>query len=69
MLHQMIKIHLKNLKKIDNAIGTDYLRTYKRTSWFIMNEIEKPVMKCIFTNGRGWRRMKDKFLTLEERSK
>ena len=62
MLESMIDIHLSNLKKIDNMKRTNFYYTHKSMMWWLMNEAEKPFMKTTFSNGRMWRKIKDKFL-------
>ena len=50
---------------IIECIDKDIQNEYKKAVWLMMNEIEKPIMKSLFMNGRTWRTIKQEFLTVE----
>jgi len=50
---------------IIECIDKDMQNEYKKAVWLMMNEIEKPIMKSLFMNGRTWRTIKQEFLTVE----
>jgi hypothetical protein len=52
------------LKTYDNAMGTNYTRTYKRFIWWNMNQIQKPLVSSVFENGRTWQKIMNKFLSI-----
>ena len=66
MFHQLLDIHLSNIKKFDDVMNTNYLQEYKKIMWYALNEFEKPLMSAVFTNGRQWRKLKDQFLYVPE---
>ena len=61
-----------NTKPITDAeshgsdLGAETVKIYKKMIWQTMNEMERPVMKSLFSNGRKWRRLKDQFLTIKQ---
>jgi hypothetical protein len=64
IIEHQINSGLHFLKAYDDTMNTNYTRTYKRFIWWNMNEVQKPIMISLFSNGRIWRRWMDKFLTI-----
>jgi|AP86_3_1055499.scaffolds.fasta_scaffold269051_1 hypothetical protein len=58
----LVKTNLMFIECIDK----DMQKEYKKAVWLMMNEIEKPIMKSLFMNGRTWRTIKQEFLTVEK---
>jgi len=55
---------LHNISTYDKALGTNLARDYKRFVWWNMRELQKPVLNSLFENGRVWRLLMDKHLSL-----
>lgn len=56
----LIQMNLLFLRSIDKDLET----SYKKNMWYVLNEIEKPLMASVFMNGREWRSVKQEFLTV-----
>ena len=51
------------------SIDKDMERLHRNFVWNVLNEIEKPIMKSVFANGRVWRSVKQEFLTVDDGEK
>lgn len=60
-----LKFIVRTNLMIIECIDKDMQNEYKKAVWLMMNEIEKPIMKSLFMNGRTWRTIKQEFLTVE----
>lgn len=47
------------------SIDKDLERNFKKSMWLFLNELEKPLMRSVFENGRIWRTLKQEFLTVD----
>jgi len=56
----LIQMNLLFLRSIDKDLET----SYKKNMWYVLNEVEKPLMASVFMNGRQWRSVKQEFLTV-----
>lgn len=57
----LIQMNLLFLRSIDK----DLERNFKKSMWLFLNELEKPLMRSVFENGRIWRTLKQEFLTVD----
>lgn len=61
-----LKFLVKTNLMLIECIDKDIQKEYKKAVWLMMNEIENPIMKSLFMNGRTWRTIKQEFLTVEK---
>jgi len=61
----IIRTNLMLLRSIDKDIE----RQHRKFVWNVLNEIENPIMKSVFANGRVWRSVKQEFLTVDDGEK